>query len=270
MNSESVTHEPIPEEEFSFSAPQQALETAVANLPNGRVRNCGRNAFRRIRKAWLIRSVDPEMAVFSAITAEEEAASALIFALRERHYLGAEQLNPRSHPHKAGLIHMVHAVGRLVDGLGLQGLTARINTEHPRIDVHIDLEQFGAPPSRVATPDEPLNWTISIQNGTERLPLTFGEQLQQIADERSVETFVAFIRAKANRRNEVLYAAAEGIPNAEAQLPYFQSRLRDVALLVGLAIAVLQTPTPQPMAQQVLDAYLDVLAQLRRRREAEE
>jgi hypothetical protein len=119
---------------------------------------------------------------------------------------------------------------------------------------------------RVATPNEPLNWTISIQNGSEPVPLTFGDQLQQIADERNIDTFTGFIRAQANRRNQVLYAAEDGIPHADAQLPYFQSRLHDVALLVGLTVTVLQVEEPQPIAQQVLDAYVAVLEQLDRRR----
>src|SRR3954454_18885606 len=62
--------------ELPFSKAQVVLAEAAHNLPNGRPRNCCRNAFRRIKQAWRLRLLDPEMAVFSAMTGVEEAASA--------------------------------------------------------------------------------------------------------------------------------------------------------------------------------------------------
>src|SRR4051812_2704559 len=104
----------IDTDELPFSKTQVDLEKAVHNLPKGRPRNCCRNAFHRIKRAWSLRLLDPEIAVFSAITAEEEAASAVISALKTKGYSGADILNPRSHPHKAGVIYMAQAVVRML------------------------------------------------------------------------------------------------------------------------------------------------------------
>ncbi len=43
---------------------------------------------------------DPAMAIFRAITAEEEAASGLLRCLAEMDYPNAKYLNPHNHSHK--------------------------------------------------------------------------------------------------------------------------------------------------------------------------
>jgi len=58
------------------------------------------NAWFHLEKAWKIRETDPAMAMFRGLTAEEEAASALIYALRDRRYTDANILNPHDHLHK--------------------------------------------------------------------------------------------------------------------------------------------------------------------------
>lgn len=68
-----------------------------------RGRHSALNATDGLDKAWALRHIDKEMAVFRAITAEEEAASALFHALKRRGYPDSGKLNPRLHEHKAAL-----------------------------------------------------------------------------------------------------------------------------------------------------------------------
>jgi hypothetical protein len=62
---------------------QLALEALSQKLA-GRPRHSAANAFRTLRRAWKIAEIDPEIALFLAITAEEEAATALMVSLQSR------------------------------------------------------------------------------------------------------------------------------------------------------------------------------------------
>lgn len=55
------------------------------------------NAIKHTNRAWKLRAVDPAMAAFRAITAEEEAAIALFKSLRRLGYPGADKLKIRDH-----------------------------------------------------------------------------------------------------------------------------------------------------------------------------
>lgn len=57
----------------------------------GAIKHCGKNAIYHLEKAWFLREVDLEMATFRGITAEEEAASALFFCLKNNNYLNSQK-----------------------------------------------------------------------------------------------------------------------------------------------------------------------------------
>jgi hypothetical protein len=82
------------DDELPFTEAQATIEKCIEMLA-GRPRHCGRSAFRHLRKAWMLYPIDREMALFRAITAEEEAATALILAMKQRRYPGAELLDYR-------------------------------------------------------------------------------------------------------------------------------------------------------------------------------
>lgn len=69
------------------------IEEAIEKLKVPRIRHACRNAFNHLRKAWVLHPIDAEMSSFRAITAEEEAAAAVIRALRHKHYPNAEKLS---------------------------------------------------------------------------------------------------------------------------------------------------------------------------------
>jgi hypothetical protein len=80
----------------------------------------GRSAFSaagaitHLRKAWKIREADSEMAALRSITAEEEAATALIIHLRERQYVAAQHLNYRDHRVKLALFPFAREFWRMI------------------------------------------------------------------------------------------------------------------------------------------------------------
>ncbi|MCW5207251.1 hypothetical protein VU11_00955 [Desulfobulbus sp. US2] len=61
-------------------------------------KHCLNNALYHIEKAWKIKDIDLEMAVFRGITAEEEAASAIFHCLKKHRYQNAKKYNSRNIP----------------------------------------------------------------------------------------------------------------------------------------------------------------------------
>jgi hypothetical protein len=76
------------------------------------VRNCARNSMHHLERAFKIKDVDPEMAVFRSITAEEEAATAIFIALKEKHYNNADKIQYKKHPYKQALGPFIRAIGK--------------------------------------------------------------------------------------------------------------------------------------------------------------
>ncbi len=87
----------------------------------------------------------------------------------------------------------------------------------------------------------------------------FTEQLQALADGRGAKDILAVIRADANLRNQVLYAADDGIPEVQKVDAFLLGRRRPVFILLALTIMILQTKQIQLFAVQALHAYLSAL-----------
>ena len=79
-----------------FNEFDRELIKIIANEAKGFVRFSAENAVRHMEKAWLLQKIDPEMALFRAITAEEEAATSLFLTLKERRYENSEKLNSKT------------------------------------------------------------------------------------------------------------------------------------------------------------------------------
>jgi hypothetical protein len=82
---------------------QKAVQELIKERPSPG-RHAAFNALRHISKAWDLRNLDREMAVFRSFCAEEEAATAIFHALRRLRYPGAERLKHRDHVQKAAVM----------------------------------------------------------------------------------------------------------------------------------------------------------------------
>lgn len=80
-----------------FFTPFELNVVKCLRRASGRSGYAAANAIHHLRRAWDIRSIDPAMAAFRAITAEEGAASALVLLLREKKYPHAARLSFRDH-----------------------------------------------------------------------------------------------------------------------------------------------------------------------------
>lgn len=248
---------------FPFTEFHHGVERAVNKL-GGRVKHCCRNAYAHLRGAARIRSIDPAMAAFRAITAEEEAAAALILSLKQKGYPGADLLNHRNHIHKAALTHFINAVRKVMEVLDTATPTVHLHdTDPPKISVRIDMSKLGlsTPEPLFGIPDHPLNFSIQKGEGV-GLAHRFGEELQGIAMERGVSEIVDLINNEANERNRLFYAGDTGLPHVTVEDGFFLERRRRVMVLLLLTIAIQQTPTHQLFAVQCLRSLLLALRKI--------
>jgi hypothetical protein len=255
----------VAEDHLPLAEHQLAAERCFTKFDDGKIRFCGLNAFRHLRKAWVIRKTDPEMATFRAITAEEEAASALMLALQQKRYPKSRYLNHRDHVHKAAITPFLRAVARVMAGIEFVKPIVSLNehVEPPTVHVKFNMQNVGAELSEplYGHPDQPFNF--SIRQGSNQGPVhMFDEELKEVAKGRGVEAIVKLMKEEANFRNRLLYAADAGVPHVEVEDGFFLERVGRVTTLLTLTIGINQTSMHQLFVVQCLHAFLRALAKI--------
>lgn len=225
----------------------------------GRVRYCSLHAFEHLDRANALTELDPEMAMFRAITAEEEAATALMLSLKQLSYEGAAKLQIRSHVHKQAFIPFLYIVGRYLGSLKpMPPMRLRKIEEdgQPRLVYELQI-----PDGRWAQPTPPLHSLLwSADTGK---PYHFERELNRFALEDAAGDIQNYLIAQANTRNKLLYASDDGIPRVTGGVlePLAEQQKR-VLLLCSLVCMLAPYKEKGVFAQQCLNAFLSFLGQL--------
>jgi hypothetical protein len=251
-------------DELVLDERQLLIEELSLKLENSRIRHATRSAYRHLRKAWLIRQLDPEMALFRLITAEEEAATALILALRQQKYPGAHLLDHHRHQHKSAITPFLVAVQNLLANQPLPPITLQVHKAPPAIHIQLDMASWVSSPTPLfGTPDHPLNFSLRAHAEGETPKIyAFDAQLQDIAWGRKLQNLKALVKHEANLRNRILYATEEGVPSITLEGGAISTRLATVHRLNMLTIIILQTDQHQLFAVQCLEALLKAIGAL--------
>lgn len=262
-DSPGLSEEPAAEEaaNLPLSDLHKCVERCIGKL-TGQVRHAGRNAFHHLRRAWALRTIDPEMAVFRAITAEEEAATSLILSVKNKNYPNANLLLHRDHTHKASIFPFLLAVNSIFVRLNIPppkiGLDEASNP--PRLTVAISANALAGIPSDDGpqiVPVNPLDLVISDVHGV----LNFHEEMQGITKGANAKGILKSLRSEANLRNRLLYAGPSGFGRlAKWDDAIILQRLKRVTAILILTIAVEQTPEHQGLVVQAIDALTKLLA----------
>ncbi|WP_334656160.1 hypothetical protein [Sphingomonas panaciterrae] len=233
------------------------IEKAVVNLlPTVRYRAL--NSLEGFRRAKRLFDLDREMASFRAITAEEEAVTALFKALQVRGYTGAEKLNSRSHQHKAAAPFFMNAVLHSVAANREVKLTISIAVKPPSVTVALPLNQFDKLRNLPADLHMELVHPLDMVRSRHGVPAGdyFDESVAAAAGDRNVDKLI--LKA-ANSRNKILYAHDSGLPASRITISGIEHREASALRFIIYAIAVLQVDGKQALAQQCLDGFLKVL-----------
>lgn len=240
------------------------LEEAVHHL-KGKVRNCGRKAFHHLRKAWALYPIDQEMSLFRAITAEEEAATALILALKNRNYPSAQLLNERKHVHKSALIPFLNAVNNFLAGsFGYEPILGLNRDAPPRLSLRFKIgpSEFDKEGGYIE-PDHPFNFLSTLAAEAPGTVYSFEQELTDIHQSRGMKDIKSLVEKEANIRNRLLYANDDGIPTVQIPRSLILERRRRVTVLLHAAIGISQTEVHQLFAVQCLQVFLKQMNMLK-------
>jgi len=222
-------------------------------------KHCARSAINHIQKAWNIRKIDLEMAVFRSITAVEESTVAIFHSLKRHKYEGSDKLILGRHIHKAALRPFLAAIETNFSKSKLEPYnpTIEIQGTGTKRKIKLRLTFPDNPESkRYGYPQPPLNFSYA-KNG---MLYNFDEELEWIINTHNVSSIQKHVKALADQRNNLLYASTGGVPKVTELPDHFLLNKRDI-VFQHLCIYLMIDPYPeiQLFVQQTLESFLKML-----------
>lgn len=238
----------------------------------GRVRSAALNSLDHMEKARALSQVDPQMACFRAICAEEEAATSLLASLRDQGYPLSDQYHLWSHENKMGVAFFIQSVvGWFKDYFDFEQLPL----EEPRF---VTTDEPGRPAIELILPIKGLDKCLRprpplhVQSqGPVPLASVIGNQLRELVKRKLHSEVKSVIKSKANERNLLLYASDEALPGC---FPDVQGYLLNQAAIVNALIMAigLVDPWRKPeyefsgLVQAVLEEYVAIMRSGRKKK----
>ena len=199
------------------------------------------------------------MAILRCITAEEEAAAAILLTLKQQSYENAGALNFKSHVHKQALFPFVFAVVQFLRGVRNIPFKPRVRVQTSGAQRKARVELIFAD-GTVALPEPPLHFSITLPNGQ---PYYFERELAEVARQAGKGSVLEAVREGAKIRNRILYANEQGRGIVTGDIPKQFVSYKDRVFSL-LTVFALMFPYPQRalFVQQTLNAFLVVLDKL--------
>lgn len=250
---------------MEFSSTEIELLSLLESL-SGQGRYCCSNAIHHLKKAWEIRTVDPQMAVFRAITADEEAASAVMWELRNIGYANSDKLNPHNHHHKNAVIVFLEVFRRflfrfpdLINSETWIDIGEIVETKKPVLALRIS-----KPSGEILTISPPLKFEILIDDETNNIfnvAPSFKAELNSFLSDEKENSLKAFLKKSANERNILLYASLNGSARIqELNDEYLLTRKRRVfRQIITYLMIKLYDDQKFPLVQNCLNAFLSMI-----------
>lgn len=234
----------------------------INNTAKGYTKNCARNAISHLECAWKIKDIDPEMAIFRAITAEEEAATAIFIALKENSYENADKIKFKKHPYKQALAFFITGISKFVADVARQpnfplGKKYQLSIEGEGKNKRLVLSFYHQ--GHLAQPIPPLNFFIMI-NGK---PYYFEKELFEITSGQNRDDIVRHINDLTQLRNSLLYARSEGIPRIAGHIEkHLEKRRSTVMTFLKILCLIFPYKEKALFVQQALNAYLLMMGEI--------
>lgn len=225
-------------------------------------KQCARNAIHHLEKAYEIKDIDKEMAVFRAITAEEEAATAVFLALKEKGYSNSKKIKFKKHPYKQALDPFIRGIRKFSGKLSaMQGfpfgekcaLELEGKGEKRKLSLSFHFND------KLVTAIPPLGFTITKNDK----PYFFEEELLEITQGQNRQDIINHVNNISNLRNEILYAQPDGIPSITSDiLAHIDSRKSVVIVFLRIYALIYPYKEKAIFVQQALDAYLRMMGEI--------
>lgn len=237
-----------------------ALRRLSLKLP-GALRFRFESALNHLDRAIDLLEIDREMASFRAITAEEEAATALIRCIHLRRYRFADQLKPRDHHHKAAVLACVMGIGSSLHPM-LKQFQLIFDFSSPRVDLKLPLSNFGVDGGDDFAVQlvEPLDM-VHTKEGVPEVEL-FDDALKGLAEGSKFDNIKKLVASQANARNTLLYASDNSTPVSKATLDDLKKRRNWTITLLILTVMIWQKKEEQALVRQAILSFLSVMSKL--------
>lgn len=231
------------------------------NNSKGRVRQCAKHSIYHLEKAWLIKDVDPEMAAFRAITAEEEAATAIMIAIKNLQYPNSNKLKFCDHSFKSAIFPFLISVGKFFSDLepfqSLKPQIAVITKDNKNL-LEVRLKM---PNGQVLHPNPPLGFTVNNDQG---IPYHFDNQLNELALSTGKTDALSYIKEIANLRNLLLYANENGFPKINGSIDQILTlRQNKVILLLKILCLIFPYRERALFVTQCINAFLLMMGSIK-------
>lgn len=224
-----------------------------------RSKHCFKSAINHLQRAETLFSIDSSMAVFRCYTAEEEAASGLMFCLKDKGYDNANKLNPKDHMQKNAVIQFFSILAQFIEDEFRQfnidlflNVVQNDNQKNLVFVVEMDLGEG----LHTYIPNPPFN--IILQYEMKRL--SYKKQIEKLMLSREVNNISTYIKTLANQRNLLLYANEKGYPSevtiTDKFFPAYQKR---VFAMLRTYLMIEPYKEKQPFVQDILDAFLQMI-----------
>jgi|GEM_PF-3878400 len=243
---------------MKLTAKQKKVFDCIYNCPNSPGKYAMLNAIRCLDKAWKLKKIDPNISVFLLITAEEEAATALIQALKRHHYLNSDKLNHKKHYIKTSIYIFF---GEIYNHLKTLGKMAKI---YPRIEdidhnpcTSIAFEfKYKNKPFYAQSP-VPFDFGVTIINNLTNEKINM---LEFIKPKLEVSSMKKNIHERTENRNRLLYASSNKIYKTDynSAIRYYEIQKKRMIQYILLFLAIDPYSKIQPFFQELLNLYIDV------------
>ena len=239
---------------------KDAVKDCLREL-SGWTKQCGLHAFEHLEKAQALAELDPEMAIFRAITAEEEAATVLFITLKQRQYNGAKQIQHRSHLYKQGLFPFLVLIRDYIGSVEDQLPEKRWRKVEDDDGKARLIWEFEGPGGLWGRPDHPFNMMLS--SGETGDPYHFERELDRFAKETAEGDVKKYLNERANQRNRLLYASESGIPRVTDGVERnLKEQEEKVVAICAIACMIAPYRERGIFAQQCLNAFLYLMDKL--------
>lgn len=225
-------------------------------------RHCFRSAINHLQRAEKLFDIDSSMAVFRCYTAEE-AASGLMYCLKECGYSNASELKPHYHLHKNALIPYFGILCQFIeDNFRQYGIEIDLLVKDSDSGELVALEASMTSPNGPIKfiPDPPFNFSFVHQEKR----FSYRQQIDKFVASKNLGEIKECLRQEANKRNLLLYASRQGFPSEIEITPkFFPAYQRRVFSMLRAYLMIEPYKEPQPFVQDSLDAFLAMITSLK-------
>lgn len=213
------------------------------------------SAVSHLEAASRIKDIDPSMAILRAISAEEEAASALFNVLKQKKYYRSKQLNCRNHSHKQSVIPFITSMDKYLFQSDDRRFHINLHAVEVKNSLMLTLRLFISSEAYIQ-PDPPLD-IVSV--GEE----IFGEWLKDLrkkAENGYCISVFDYLKKNSEYRNTLLYADDVSLPEFDGDIE-FQINQRKLNTFKIFSIICLTFPHKKKsrIVEQSIYCFLEIM-----------